>query len=221
MARHGWRAVLAAGLLWILPSQALAHTTEYRDYVISVDGKEAGKTTVSITAQDDGTMVMCAKAAVRVNKGVFSYAYDVHATEWWKADRLVGIKVNANDNGKRTEVVGSADGDHLRLRVNARERLVRHDLWVNSFWKLADARFHNNSVPVLDADSGQEYTGQLKYIGAEQVMVANQPLKTFHFRVTGGNMTHELWFDESHRLVRQEFVEQGRRVTVVMTAMRR
>src|SRR5439155_236247 len=84
-----------------------AHTTEYRDYVITVDGKEAGKTQVSITAQDDGTMVMSAKAAVRVSKGVFSYAYDVHATEWWKADRLVGIKVNANDNGKRTEVIGA------------------------------------------------------------------------------------------------------------------
>ena len=52
-------------------------------------------------------------------------------------------------------------------------------------------------------------------------MVANQPLKTFHFRVSGGNLTHDLWFDESHRLVRQEFVEQGRRVAVIMTAMRR
>jgi len=39
--------------------------------------------------------------------------------------------------------------------------------------------------------------------------------------VTGGSITHELWFDESHRLVRQEFVEQGRRIIVAMTGMRR
>src|SRR5262249_13114524 len=149
--------------------------------VITVDGKEAGKTQLTITDQDDGTQVMSATANVRITKGVFSYAYDIQATEWWKSDRLIGLKVKCNDNGTPTEVVAAVEGDGLRLRVNARERRIRHDLWVNSFWKLADPRFHNDTVPVLEADTGKEYRGQLKFIGAEQVMVGGQALKSFHF----------------------------------------
>src|SRR5262245_36065470 len=231
MTRHGWlrrhatpllvTPLLVLGVLSTAPANAQAVVTEYRDYVVTVDGKDSGKTHVTITDQDDGTLVMAAKAAVRVNKGVFSYSYDVQATEWWKGDRLVGIKISANDNGTRMELSGAADGNQLRLKVNARERLLRQDLWVNSFWKLADSRYHNNSVPVLDADTGREYVGQLKYIGAEKITVGKQPAKTYHFRVSGGPLTHDLWYDESHRLVRHEFTEKGQRVVVHMVAVRR
>jgi hypothetical protein len=218
-AKSGLFVVAALSLAGQRPSPA--SSVEYRDYVVTVDGKEAGRTQVSITTQDDGTTVMAAKASIRVNKAVFSYAYDIHVTEWWKSGRLIGLKANSNDNGKKTEIVAAGDGAKLRIRVNALERPARPDLWVNSFWKLADERFHNNAVPVLDADTGREYTGQLQYIATEQVNFAGQALKCYRFRVTGGPMAHELWYDESHRLVRQEFVEQGRRVIVALSSLRR
>src|SRR5207244_305039 len=107
-------------------------------------------------------------------------------------------------------------------RVNAMERVIRGDVWVNSFWKLADARFHNAAVPVLDADTGREFNGNLQYVGPEQITVANLPMKCYHFRVTGGPAPEDhLWFDESHRLVRREFVEQGHRLVVHATSIRR
>lgn len=216
------KVLILAGLLCAAESPGWASTKEHRDYVVTVDGKEAGRTNVTITAQDDGTTVMSAKASIRLNKAVFNYVYDIQVTEWWKSGRLVGLKVHSNDNGKKTEIVASGDGtNNLRLRVNALERPARPDLWVNSFWKLADERFHNNAVPVLDADTGREYTGQLKYIATEQINFASHALKCYRFRVTGGPMAHELWYDESHRLVRQEFVEQGRRVVVNLSGLRK
>jgi len=201
---------------------ALANTNEQRDYVITVDGKEAGSSQMTVSVQADGTVVMTAKAAVRINRVVFSYSYDVQATEWWKNGRLVGVKSTANDNGKRTDITGSVEGTQLRVRVNAMERLVRGDVWVNSYWKLADARFHNAQVPVLDGDTGRDFNGQLQYVGPEQITVGGIGMKCFHFRVTGGPSSPvELWYDESHRLLRQEFVEQGHRTIVHATAIRR
>ncbi len=219
--RHPGKAVLIlfALLLTANPAPA-APTVEHRDYVITVDGKEAGRSQISITTQDDGMTVMAAKASVRLNRVVFNYSYDVQATEWWKDGRLVGLKVNANDNGKHTDIVGSADGNQLRIRVNALERKIRPDVWVNSFWKLADART-NNPVPVLDADNGKDFMGKLDYIGPEQTTVANQPVKCFHFRVSGGSSPVDLWFDEGQRLLRQEFVEQGHRTVVHLIRVRR
>jgi hypothetical protein len=220
--RHAKRALLVVAALCGPGSlRATAQTSEFREFVVTVDGKDSGRTNVSITAQDDGTTVMAAKASIRINKAVFNYAYDIQVTEWWKFGKLIGLKVHSNDNGKKTEIVGSGDGNNLRLRVNALERPARSDLWVNSFWKLPDAKFHNNQVPVLDADTGKEYAGQLQYIGPAQMNFAKQALKCYHFRVTGGPIVHDLWYDESHRLIRQEFVEQGRRIIVHLSNLRR
>src|SRR5262245_36645781 len=180
---------LVAGVLLLTGTRAVASATEYRDYSIWVDGKESGKSNVSITTHDDGTTIMSGKANVRISKAVFAYTYDIQATEWWKGGKLVGLKVSANDNGKRTELSAGLDGKNLRLKVNSTQRLLNADVWVNSFWKLADARFHNNQVPVLDGDTGKEYLGQLQYIGLEKVTVGKDALKCLHFRVTGGGNT--------------------------------
>jgi hypothetical protein len=76
-------------------------------------------------------------------------------------------------------------------------------------------------VPVLDGDNGKDFNGLLQFVGEERVTVANQPMKCFHFRISGGQSTEELWFDESHRLVRREFEEQRSRIVMQLTSVRR
>jgi hypothetical protein len=214
--------LLAAGLCWAGDGAARADSQEHRDYTIAVDGKEAGRSQLIITTKDDGTQIMSGKAGVRVTKAVFTYTYEIQATEWWKGDRLVGLKVNANDNGKRSEITGTTEGNNLRLRVNSNERTTRPEVWVNSFWKLADGRFINNKVPILEGDSGKEYTAQLQFVGVEQTQVGNQPIKCNHYRITGGPTSPiDLWFDEGQRLVRQEFTEQGHKTVIHLSGVRR
>src|SRR5581483_10819714 len=93
-------------------------------------------------------------------------------------------------------------------------RLIRPDVWTTSYWKLADARFHNKTVPILDADSGKESTAQLQYVGTEQINIGSQPENCYHFRVVGSGNPIDLWYDRYHRLVRQDFVEQGHRTII-------
>jgi uncharacterized protein DUF6134 len=229
MARPGnmgcWRnSLILPALVLALPNIAAAQAVtgvEYRDFSISVDGKECGYSQISVTTQDNGMAVMTAKASVVVTKLVIKVTYDVQATEWWKDGQLSGFKARVNDNGKVLDVQAALDGNTLRLRAGAAERVLQREVWVNSFWKLPDPRFFNKTVPVLDGDTGKEYNGALQYVGEAKVTVSGQALKCYHFRVTGGTSPEELWFDESHRLVRREFEEQRSRIVIQLTNVRR
>jgi hypothetical protein len=221
MGRNAWHGMMA-GILALLavPLPVLGADTEKRDFAIFVDGKEAGQTRMTITQNDDGSTLMQANANVKVQQAIFTYTFSIQATELWKDGRLFSLKANTNDNGKKTDVQAAADGDRLRLTINGQQRMG-NAAWASSYWKLADARFHNKQLPILEGDTGKEFVGQLQFIGMEQITIANQPHKCYHFRVTGGPYPIDLWFDVYHRLVRQEFVEANHRTIIQLTRVGR
>lgn len=215
------KLVLSLILAWVCTARASAADTEHRDFSILVDGKEAGLSRLVITVQDDGATVVSATAQIRFTKLLFNYTLTIESMEWWKEGKLVGLKSTATENSKKTEVVAALKAEQLHLKVNGKEGAVKPDVWTSSFWKLADARYHNKPVPVLETDSGKEYAGQLQYVGAEQLTVMNQLQNCFHFRVTGGPSPVDVWFDRYHRLVRQEFVDSGHKTIVQLISVRR
>ncbi len=220
--RKWWRKVGPWALLLLLQAvNAWAADTEYRDFAVLVDGKNAGRSQMIVTEQKDGTTIMVAQVQVCVKEGLFKYTYTAEARELWKDGRLTSLKTNTNDNGKRREVSALAEGNYLRLRVNNQDRQVPPEVWTTSYWKLADARFHNQRVPLLDSETGQEYAGHLQYLGTEQLTIANQQQPCYHFRVLGGPLPVDLWFDHHHLLVRQEFVDMGHRTEIRLIDTRR
>jgi hypothetical protein len=116
----------------------------------------------------------------------------------------------------------SPAGQELRVRVNGKNAsAMRPDVWTSSYWKLADKKFHNNQVPILDADSGTVNNGQLQYVGTETLKVGAKAEECFRFRVTGIPVPIDLWFDRFHRLVRQEFTESGHKTIVQLLPIQR
>lgn len=197
-----------------------AASTEQRDYQVIVEGKEVGQSHITITRQDDGTTVMTGQASVQI-KVVFMFQFSNQITEWWKDGRLVGLKASTTENKRRTDLTVSSDNNRLRLLVNNRERSLHPQVWPNSFWKLPDPKYHNKQVPILEVDTGREHVGLLTYLGTKQLTVGGQSEKCYHFRVTGGPNTVDLWFDQYYVLVRQEFVEQGHRTVIQAMNIRR
>ena len=130
--------------------------TEQRDFTILVDGDQSGSYSMSITERDDGSQIMSASANVRVKYlgGLKVYRYGYRGTETWKAGRLVHFTSTSNDDGKEFTVSAVPEGKDLRLRVNGRDRMVRSDSWLTTYWHLADAKFRNGGVPLVDADIG-------------------------------------------------------------------
>jgi hypothetical protein len=203
----------------VLPAEVADQ--EQRDFAILVDGKEAGQSRVTITRQADSVTVVQASAKVKLNQLLVTYAYNVDSTEWWKDGKLTAVQAATVENGKRTEVAGAAESGRLKLRVNGLERAASADAWTASFWMLADARYHNKAVPVLEPDTGKEYMGQLQYVGTEQLTLLRQPQSCYHFRVSGGPYPVDVWFDRYHRLVRQEFTDTGHKTIVQLVAIKR
>jgi hypothetical protein len=204
-----------------VPGGARADDTEYRDFKILVEGKESGFSQMTLTRKNDGTMNMTGSAAVRISQVFFTYSFNSQASEWWKDGQLVNMKTSTTENGKKTEIIATAQPGGIQLQVNNQGRLTRSNIWPNSFWKLADAKYHNKDIPVLEADTGKEYTGHLAYVATEELPVIGQNQKCYHFRVTGGPSPVDLWFDRYYLLVRQDFIDSGRRVSVQLTKIRR
>src|SRR5262249_35733346 len=162
-------AVVLLGLAAAAPARA--SETEVREFTLEVDGKASGQYVMTITKQDDGVLSMHAKANLSFKQLLVSYSYSFDGVEHWKDGRLIQMMAQCNDDGTKTEISAKSEAQALKLRVNGRERTCRWDIWTTSYWKLADERFHNQQVPLLDSDSGKEYLAQLKYVGVEQVNV--------------------------------------------------
>lgn len=211
-------ALLAFGAF---PSQARAADVETRDFEVKVDGKPAGDAHMTFHRTDDGTITMSADTDVRVQPLPFvTYRYSYRGREVWKDGRLVKFESVCNDDNKRFAVAAVAEKENLRLRVNDQERLVRGDVWLTSYWNKPDARHHNQTIPLVDADTGRDMTAQVLYVGVEQLPVAGQVLPVHHYRLTG-KVNVDLWYDGSNRLVRQNFVEQGHRTLIELVRVRR
>lgn len=199
-----------------------ADDTEEREFSVFVDGKDAGTSKMTIKQKNDGSCYMSASVNVKFKHLlVVDYTIKAESEEWWKDGRLIGLKTKCSENGKNTEVTAALDDNKmLRLRVNGLDRFIKNETWPSSFWKLADAKFHNKQIPVLECDTGKEYNCVLRYIDAKQIKVGNQLQDCYHFQVAAPGPI-DLWYDKYHRIVRQEFTESGHKTVIQLVHIKR
>jgi hypothetical protein len=227
MSRKQWvlASVALAAVLAVSPAARAdppppSHT-EVREFVIQVGKSTAGHYHLTISRQADGTESISASANVEVRSLIGKYTYSIQSTEVWKDYKLQSLSASGSDDGKRFEVSATAESNGLRVRANGQERVTHADVWTTSYWKLAEARFHNQAIPLLDCDTGKDIGGRLTYLGIEQMNVAGQAQKCYHFRVTGPAAPVDVWYDAQHRLVRQEFTESGQHTIFHLTTIKR
>lgn len=198
----------------LLGAAAVQASNETREFSILVNGKESGHCTMTISDSDDGKAFMKAVIEVKVPGIFFPYAYSAEIQEWWLKDRLTNVISLSTENGKKTAVSAKASADKIIVSVNGESRAVSWEAWSAGFWKLADRRFHNKEVPILEPDTGKDYLGKLQFVGNEKQKINGELEDCYHFRVTGIPATTDLWFDRHHRLVRQEFTDSGQKTII-------
>jgi hypothetical protein len=223
MMRPGCRCLLICLALLAPLGFARADDTEVREFSIFVDGKEAGSSRMTIIQKDDGASYMSATLDVKFRHLlIIDYAINLRTQEWWKNGKLIGMETVSTENGKKTEVtVGLDKKNNLGMRINGKETALKADIWTNSYWKLADARFHNKQVPILEVDTGKEFNTDLKYVGVEKIKVGGQLIDCYRFLVAAAPGPIDLWYDKYHRLVRQEFTESGHKTIVKLETIKR
>jgi len=206
-------------LLVFAPLSAVAQTTEQRDYQILVNGKDAGRTTIVITEDKDKKVTTTkVDASVKFTILFVPNTFTTRTTETWENGRLTSLDADSTENGVRTLVSVRTQQTVLNVAVNGAARKVLNDAWTSSFWKLADKKYHNNKVPILEPDTGNDLLGDLKFVGEVNVVVAGKVTPCFKFRIDNIPTPTDLWYDASHRLVRQEYTERGQRMVMQMVS---
>jgi YD repeat-containing protein len=219
-----WQALVgvcvAAALL--VGSPARAADVEIRDFTLWVDGKRGGEYHMTINRADDGSVSMTGQADVRLSFafGLKVYTYTYRGTEVWKDNRLVRLDSSSDDDGKRFTVSAVPVNNGVRVTANGQEHMSRTDLWLTTYWHLPDPKQRNGALPLLDADTGKDINATLQYAGEGQLNLAGQARKVTRYRLTGG-VQIELWYDDQERLVREDWVEDGRRCTLELARIRR
>lgn len=207
------KIVACFGLL-ALVGAASAAGTEKREFLILVNGKEVGNSTMTVVESNDGKTYMKGTVSVKIPGILIPFAYEAEVQEWWQADRLTNLTSVSTENSRKTETAAKAEVDRILVSVNGKVRSISWEAWTGSYWKLADRRFHNKDVPILEPDTGKDYVGKLDFVGLVPIKVGSQMEDCFHFKLTGIPVPTELWYDRHHRLVRQEFTEKGQRTII-------
>ena len=211
-------AVLAPGRATAAPE------VETRDFTVFVDGKPSGDVHMTLNKQEDGSIIVTCDTDINVAIGIgplkkkFTYSY--RGREVWKTGKLQRFDSNCNDDGKRCAVGAVIEDDKLRVRVNSDEKLVPGTVWLSSYWSMPDNDRINQTVGILEADTGLLLSSKVQFMGVEQRTIAGQAQKVNHFRLLGRGQV-DLWYDVSGRLVSQDWVEEGHRTQVELNRLRR
>jgi len=199
---------------------ARAADVEAREYGIYIDNKPAGTYHLHMVVADDGKTTVRANADVRYRVLIYHYTYTFRGTEVWKNGRLIRLDSTANDDGKKFMVHAEPADGNLRVTVNGNTATLPGDVWTTTAWQKPAARYHNHTLPMIDADTGRHLSGRLEYVDKRDIPVGDSAVACEHYRVTGGTQM-ELYFDRHHRLVRQETVEQGHATVLQLRGIQR
>jgi YD repeat-containing protein len=209
------------GLALALAPQVRAADTEVRTFNVSVDGKPSGQYTMTFTREADGSVRVGCDAHVKVTVlRITAYHYDYTGNEVWKDGRLISLQSTCDDDGKKFTVGATADGGQLRVKVNGREKLVRGDAYLTSACCLPDAGRREGALPLLEADNGQEIDGKMQQVSSGPMNVNGQVVTVTRYRLTS-LVPHELWYDASDRMVRQEWTEDGHKTVLELASIQK
>ncbi len=180
-----------------LAGRAAAAETEVRVFDVSVDGKPAGRYTMTFTKGDDGNLSIACDAHVKVKVAfVTAYHYDYTSTEVWKDGRLVSHKSTCDDDGKKFEVSAVAGARSLSVKVNGRDKAVRGDVYLTTACCLPGAGRRDGALPLMEADNGQEIEGKIQSVSSGPMYVAGQVLNVTRYRLMSSG-PHDVWYDAS------------------------
>jgi hypothetical protein len=211
---------LAVVILFLAASAARGGGEEKRVFAVSVDKKAAGNHLIVIQPREDGAQVVKFQSDITVRAFLKTYRYSFQGTEIWKEGRLLQMSTATNDDGKKHAVAIETVQDGLSMKADGKQRLLKGEFWVTTYWKLPGEKNRGPNVMLLDADTGKLLNAKLEKVGNEKIAVVGKLVECAHYKLSGDAQV-QLWFDGDDRLVRQESIEDGHQVVLELTRLQR
>jgi hypothetical protein len=206
-----WLAYPLVGIWLCLPASGQSpqvRAEEVREYEVLVKGKPAGNVHTRITDTDDGVTTVVTDAAVALNYIVYTYRYEFHGREVWQGDRLMSVDNRGFDDGTKFSARAHRDLSGSVVEVLAMGPQAGPTLAMTTNYWHAPKTTASSVVQLLDADKGTFHGAHIDEITPDVVDAAGRKIDCSHYRL-GGDLTADLWFDNQHRLVRQQTLEDG------------
>jgi hypothetical protein len=201
------RALLAATLLLIQLPAAHAEARAW-NFRVLLDGREIGQHTFTVRELGEERELRSeASFDVRV-LFLSAYRYEHEAIERWKGDCLQSLVSRTATNGEREEVIARARAG--RLVVERPGRRDEHTGCVMSFayWDpkiLASSR-------LLNSQTGELLPVTVAAQGEETVAVRGRQVRAERHRITGPELSIDLWFAGEQWVALEAPAKGGRRL---------
>ena len=166
------------------------------DYKVS-NSKYGHIGSYSNTIDTDGqntTVTTTSNIAVRFI-GITAYRQAAERQEKWNGDRLVSLHAATNINGKKTEVDGSAQGDHFQ--VTTAKGTVDDPALVRVANPWSPGLMNGDTI--ITPDDGASNKVQVSQGQDTMVKVGNTDVqaKQYDIDFVGGKKRYQVWFDNS------------------------
>ena len=179
-------------------------------YEITIDGVRSGTLTRSVTRLENGSILHETRASMVYKFLFLSFKYQFHGTEIWDSGRLISAKGDCDDNGTRHRVLWKSTGTGGTLNRNNRTTSLEQNLWSTSGTTPPPGE---GQILTLDPDTGLSRTTAFAKAGSDIVRVegVDTPAVVWKTDLPGDA---KYWFAPAGTLLRQSWLEQGRRVDI-------
>ena len=106
------------------------------------------------------------------------------------------------------------------MKVNGREKTVGGDVYLTSACCLPDAKRRDGDLPLMEADNGQEINGKIQQVSSGPMTVCGESVNVTRYRLTS-LVVHDVWYDGSDRMVRQEWTEDGHKSVLELASVKK
>lgn len=171
------------------PVQAQMPETGTSSYVVKRDGSPIG--TLKIAFSRDGKrLVAKSDYSIKVKLlAIVLYRYDKRMTETYEDGRLIAYETDIDDNGEKSRVRVTRDGDRLNI-VHPKGKLTAPvGTYPSTYWPPATPGL----TRMIDSSDGILLNVASSGPVAEDLAIDGRTVKTKHYKMSG-DLDRELWY---------------------------
>jgi hypothetical protein len=186
-------AAAAAGCCALLA--AASASAQSWNFAVTLDGKPIGEHRFVVTDDGGGQSDVLSDARYRVKVlGLTVYRYALHDEERWAGRCLVQMQSRADDDGKRTEVLGHTEGDAFVWQVHSDAAAVPTSRTTCpmsfAYWSPALA----TASALLDPGSGRLEPVKVGALPLGTIDVHGVPTQVRGLRIEGLKQPIDVWY---------------------------
>ena len=173
----------------LLSGTSVASTQEW-NFRVLLDQHEIGTHRYVLNSTADGYSLQ-SEAAFDYRILFFSvYRYDHHDVEYWRGDCLKSLSSSTTTNGKYESVTAQLSDDGLLVKHNDQQADYNGCIKSFAYWDLNTLK----ETQLLNSQTGEYLSISVSRMGDETVDVQGSRQQAEHYRITGKELSIDLWY---------------------------